>query len=351
MKTKIYTLLLFIVASFTACIEPFDITAETDISRLVVDARITDEPGVKTVRLFYTVTSDAEATGKFPPLRNATVVISDDKGNTATLAEMLPGTYQTTAIQGIVGNTYTLTITTPEGKEYKSSPELMAATPAMDKLYWEVKRKQYINENGNVAYLPPVLQVFVDTKDPANEKNYYQWKWQGVYQVKTQPEDYKVLVGPNWVSRPKDCCEDCWVTDDKTTTLNVQDDRLINGQEVKRKLVAEVPMNEFTFGIRHYIEIHQFSLSEGAYDYWRTLKTQISTGSDVQAPPPATVVGNVVNINDPKEKVLGYFGASAVSKSSFFITQYDAGVYFPTLVYPDDCRVIPNSTAERPLYW
>jgi len=46
-----------------------------------------------------------------------------------------------------------------------------------------------------------------------------------------------------------------------------------------------------------------------------------------------------------------YFGASAVTKKSLFVRREKLGVNLGELVFPDDCRVLSNSTTEKPTYW
>lgn len=71
----------------------------------------------------------------------------------------------------------------------------------------------------------------------------------------------------------------------------------------------------------YYLQIQQFSISEGAYKIWKSLDTQVNNVGGVFDPPPSRVVGNVFNVSNPEEQVLGYFGASAVYKQIIYLNR------------------------------
>ena len=351
MKKSFLLQLLLLAWVFNSCIDPLELDTASDASRLVVDGRITNEPGPYSVRLStsepyatYTDSWDAVVTG-------ATVVVADDKGNQETLTETKPGLYQTSpdGIQGQIGNAYTLSIITKDGNAYVSVPELLLPVPEIDTIYTALHEQQIINPEGIVETNYNV-EVYVDAREPGDSKNYYRWQSEGVYRVSTQPWDYSEKVRGIRVPMPKDCCEVCWVTS-VAGSVNVSDDRVMNGRSIRRRLVAQIPVNAQTFESKYYLEVKQSSLSEAAFDFWSTLKAQTSNVVSIQDPPPAMVVGNISNKNDPGEKVLGFFGASAVSSKSIFIRREDLSVNPGPLILPDDCRVLPFSTTERPAFW
>jgi hypothetical protein len=59
--------------------------------------------------------------------------------------------------------------------------------------------------------------------------------------------------------------------------------------------------------------VKQYSLTEAAYTYWNNLRKNNSEVTDIFGKQPAIVNGNIYNVNDSLELVLGYFGVSAVT--------------------------------------
>ena len=65
--------------------------------------------------------------------------------------------------------------------------------------------------------------------------------------------------------------------------------------------------------------IEQMSISKRAFNFWTLVQQQLSNFGSPFDTPPASIEGNMYNINDPDETVLGFFGVSNVSKESIVI--------------------------------
>lgn len=351
MRNPSFIFIALILLLFNRCIDPLELETDSDAQRLVVDGMITDEPGPYSVRLSRSKQYDAYHDSWSVVEAGARVIISDNTGNQETLTETAQGLYQTSpdGIRGQVGNIYTLQITTKGGQQYTSAPETMRPVSPIDSLYFEVRPYFELNEE-NVQVTRYAVHVLLDAEDPASEKNYYMWRWKGTFRVSTQPWDYTEKVGGVRIPMPKDCCETCWVTAN-TNSINVLDDRLNNGTNLKRHLVTRIPVTEQAFGFKYHLDVKQYSLSEAAFNYWRILKSQIERGGSIQDPPPANVIGNMSSISNPNERVLGFFGASAATSKAFFVNRDELGVPVGLYVMPDDCRVLSNSTTEQPVFW
>ncbi|MEO0469078.1 MAG: DUF4249 family protein [Bacteroidota bacterium] len=92
----------------TACEEVIELDLESTDSQLVIEGQITDQSLPATVSLsrsngFYD-------TGDYQRVENASVNITDGKGNVFPLTEVAAGQYQSTDIQGEVGENYQLQV-------------------------------------------------------------------------------------------------------------------------------------------------------------------------------------------------------------------------------------------------
>ena len=312
---------------------------------LVVDGLITNEPGPYVVYLARTSEYNSYYVNT-EEVGGAIVIISDDMGNSEILNESyLPGVYKTDpdGIRGIPGRYYKLEIKTPDGKQYESKPELLHAVSEIDSVYYERQQQQELDEN-NIVQTYKGLQIFLDTSDPEDDKNYYMWTWVGTHEVHTQP----------W-EKPKDCCATCWITE-RSGQLDILDDTYLGGNKIYKRSVTFVRILNNN-GSRHYrgryhVEVKQLSLTREAYHYWSSIKEQINSSGSIFEPPPTAIIGNIYNPNNPEDPVFGYFGASDISSRGIFIPAYEAP-YSPgdTLYWPDDCRVLSNSTAFKPSFW
>jgi hypothetical protein len=156
MKKLLFLLPFLIVAA--SCQKVIDIDLNSKDPVVVIEANITDQPGPYTVSVTKTV--NFSNTNDFPAVSGATVVISDDLGNTETLVESTAGNYQTSLLQGAPGRTYSLSVTA-EGKTYTAQSTMPAAIE-LDSLVAELS-----SAFGGRAYVIPLFT------DPAGQGNRY----------------------------------------------------------------------------------------------------------------------------------------------------------------------------------
>jgi len=105
LKLRIIILIVFSAFTFSACEEVINIDLNTAAPHLTVTAIVTDQPGPYIVTLAKTE-SYFSSNDSFPSVRDATVTISDDAGNSDNLNETSPGTYQTSTLQGVNSQQY-----------------------------------------------------------------------------------------------------------------------------------------------------------------------------------------------------------------------------------------------------
>jgi hypothetical protein len=117
----------------------------------------------------------------------------------------------------------------------------------------------------------------------------------------------------------------------------------------------EFPDIEFSY--RHYFNISQYSLTRSAYKYWSHLKIVANpTGSFIDIPP-AAVIGNMYNVSDPKEIVLGYFEVAAeeiirvLTVPALLVPHYTHDPCRELKPFCTDCLLLPNSSYDTPDYW
>jgi len=105
------------------CIEPAEFDVPPAESLLIIEGGISDQPGPYTVKVSRAIPLSADALNT-PPVTDATIRLHDDLGNIEDFEETSPGIYETRgAIQGQVGRSYYITVTTAEGEAFESLPE------------------------------------------------------------------------------------------------------------------------------------------------------------------------------------------------------------------------------------
>jgi len=354
---------LALVFLFTeSCIDPINFQIEEDNSgQLVIMGIITNQDGPYTVTVNRTSGFFDAVSELANRVNGAVITLTDSEGNVEVLQESSTGIYKTDpgGIKGEIGRYYTLTVQTSDGEFYQSSQELLNPLPEIDCLFYEYEKITRLNEI-DAEVDKHQLRFFIETTDPGEQTNYYRWTWNGTYRIRTFPELVTTtnafgatIPAPLPCSEAPRCvCCDCWVTEENND-LQIIDDEFFDGNKLSKQLVGIQPVNGFIFLSKFHLEVFQYSLSEGAFNFWKLIKDQKESQGTLFETPPAKIPSNLININDPDELVWGYFEASAVESRSFFIQRseipQEALIQFDTV--RQDCRQFKGSTNQKPPFW
>ena len=89
--------------------------------------------------------------------------------------------------------------------------------------------------------------------------------------------------------------------------LVLRSDRFFNGNSF------EVEFEGFPFELGDSCTIEQFSLTESAFDFFRLIQIQAGDLGESTSTSPTQVIGNIRNIENSNEEVLGFFYATSVT--------------------------------------
>ena len=290
--------------------EPIDFEKDPAGGQLVVTGSVTNAKGNYGISLKRTTQEKT-----FPvPVQGAQVTLHDDQGQQELLQEQEKGVYQSKGlIQGQPGGTYEVEIVLADGTTYRSRPETMPTAIGKDSAYYEVAKREKVSDSG-VLFEDQVLEVYADTQLPENAPSLYlKWNVETVYSVTT------IIYNPLGTEITY-----CYFYN----YPNAQGIHLFNSQElpvgsVLKKQFLGFREIDYSFLERHYFNVIQTSLTPGAYDYWSQVGELSNRTGSVFDTPPGLVTGNVYNVEDANEPVLGYFEATLVDTTRFFLTRSD----------------------------
>ncbi|MFH1321473.1 MAG: DUF4249 domain-containing protein [Bacteroidota bacterium] len=262
------------VAGITACEKVIDIDLNSTNPRIVVEGYITDQPGPYTVKL--TRTANYFDVNEFDKVSGATVTISDDAGNSDVLAEQSPGVYETTAIQGVSGRTYTLTIDSEDDTYTASS--LMSQPVMIDSLSFRFQEAFHYVQEG--------YYVSIYFTDVAEHLNYYLLR---LYNNGEIPEEEMGGMGMNYL---------------------VFEDDFLEGESFEFEFFQYIMEPDDT------IVVELVSMDQDGYDYYNTMNLTLegSSGGGFSGTPQ----NPVTNMSGD---ALGYFGAFTVARDTVVIVE------------------------------
>jgi Domain of unknown function (DUF4249) len=295
------TCLLFLILILAgSCVTEYMPVVNEQNQLLVVEGLITDQPGADTVRLSKSLPFGRKSEAK--PYNGCTVMISDDLGSVFNLKETKPGTYITdsAAFNGKIGRTYTLHISPVNGGNYESIPMEMKPVPPVDSVYYE---KTVIKKKEGFYHGIDGCQIYLDTHDPSNNCRFYRWDYSETWEFRL----------PYFVEN-----RTCWRSE-TSDTINIKSTAAFDEARIVRQPVTFVTNVTDRLNRKYSILVNQYSLNEDEFIYWEKIQNLTNNTGGLYDIIPSSISGNMVSVENPSEKVLGYFSVSATTSKRIFI--------------------------------
>lgn len=347
-----------------ACVDPV-VPRYDFVDKLVyIEGAITSEPGLSEVLIRRSVYDGRQYLNS--PLEGAEVEIRSASGERLRLLEPEAGRYVLPdSIAGQPGEAYHLHVRTPEGAVYASIPEVMPQPVALTDFYLSFDPEASFDLSRQTFL--PAFRLYIDWQDPAGLRNRYQWQYKRYEQTSICASCYggvwrngacQTTPGISAANRYDYSCDrSCWAIE-YSNTIAVFQDGLSDGQFIRGRQIGLVPFNSRAATL---VEVQQTSLTGDAYEYYSLLAQTLEGSGGLNSPPPAALIGNFLESDDPETQVLGYFAATGVAVLRKYISRADAEGnpspvfvprYEPTLFPPSaPCVESRGRTPLKPAGW
>ena len=296
-----------------SCTYPYNPPIDEFQNLLVIDGHIIKGEKVQTVNISRSSPyNDPEVL----PVSGCQVTVVDNTGKSFKFTESARGTYSAAIPDDQLkyNNSYQLFVITPENKNYESTQEVLLPGNPIDSVY-------YFEEPGQTAATGRMegIQFYVDLKAPEGNTRYFRWvmeetwEYHRKYPIETRYDGSKKVTMP----RGSDTLQVCYITVPVTGFYSTSTSNL-TVNEKKRIPLNYVSNQTNRLEYKYSLLVKQYSLSETAYKYFNTKKTETQESGGLYQAQPGQSFSNVVNADDPEEKILGYFWASVASEKRVF---------------------------------
>lgn len=337
MNTKQKLITLFgCLLLFTACRdEYFPVIKNPDKEIMVVEGYI--DGGQETTITLSRVIGFGNVTPDEKFISDAIVHVEDEDGRLYPLYYSYNGMYRAMYFYNPTKK-YRVIIHTKDQKEYASQFVSYKTSPPMGPLTYKAK--------------PEGMQFFLNTGDNTGNTVYYRWKYEETWQFrsfyKTQFQYDSELKEVVWL---KDSIYNCWQTDKSTQIL------LGSSEHLSEDVIRDFPLLFIKNGSEklsyiYSIHVKQYALDSAGYTFYRLLKKNTEETGGIFDPQPGNLKGNVMNVHDPNELVIGYIGAGRSRESrQFFTIPWDFQLPCTELIpVPADKQSLENNFSEGSLW-
>lgn len=341
--------LAFVVA--VACSEVILLDTEGSPSMLVVDGRLSDGDFGSELTLARTSIFNVSQTA----VSGAQITLIEDGVPIAGYVEYEIGSYRMVYPNDSarIGRAYELLIELPDGSRYGTLPSVMPRAAVRDNLRFEVGIEPVqINETG-LTQDRRLASVYGNSTVLLPEEDFY-LRWD-ILETYILEERLRPTAPFEPIPVP------CYVTNNITTA----DVRLFDGSELKVETIPEVLLAtsiiDSRFADAYFFNVVSSNMDERAYEYYARVDEMANLQGQIFDPPPAPIPGNVFNLDDPEEQVLGFFLVANSDTSHIKISINDIPFNVPIPcpdwnrlqepAYCTECELFENSTTRVPFFW
>jgi hypothetical protein len=326
---KYISFFLAAVIFVSGCKERYDIPVKaTSQALLVVEGLLNSGNGITKINLSRTATLNRSTINN--PELQAQLSVEGNDNSSFPLLENGGGVY---SAQLSLNNDklYRLRIHTSNGKEYVSDFVPVKNTPDIDTVGWERSDKG--------------VGIYLNTHDPQNNTRYYRWEYTETWEIhSTYFALYRYVNGQIVpLNLPAEDISVCWKTNHSSSIILGSSARLVS-DDLRNIPMVLIPPHSDKLSVRYSILVKQYALTRAAYDYFQVMKTNTESLGTIFDPQPSDIRGNIRNVNDPQERVIGMITAGDVKEKRIFIRNtdvqgWDFSMYCPTFFVDD----IPDS--------
>lgn len=346
MNKLLFISFILLTALLSACIDPYYPEIDKYENTLAVDGLITSDSGPYFVRLQYAATI---YTPEINPIENASVYITDDLGNIEYFQETDPGVYSnsSTDFKGTVGRSYLLTISLSENKIYQSGWEKLSAPVGIDSVYAELEN--YVDPS--LPYTLSGYQFYVDTKEVISDTTFLIWRLESTYKYNSAYKCWDIFAGKILPFPKSDSLFTCWKTE-MVPKIIVGSTKSSSKKQLLRYPLHYVSGEGRELSVRYSVFVNQYVVSETVYDYWKSVRDQNEIQGSLYTQQPYQIRGNMININNPDEPVIGCFAAAGVAKRRVYYNRPEIEFNYDICVIHDaDYEDMRNIWGSRPWEW
>lgn len=293
----------------TACINPHEFEVIETRKVLVIDAQVTNVPGEQFVQLAYSYALE----GVVPEvISEARVELIDELGDTEIFQETSPGLYQPRAsFTGIEGRKYQLLIETPDGSQYQSSEEELLAPAEELNIYGRYLTFRSETSDG----FDEGIQFLTDIEGLGEENHNYRFQYEENYEILVpfaSLYEFNEVTGE--IDRRSTSLRRCYINNSSESLLIATTSGQISSS-LREFPIEFIKTDEPDLLGKYSLTLKSYRISGAAYQYYKDLQENNESGGSFFDRQKGQLIGNIQNVNDLSEPVLGYFEVAAITEN------------------------------------
>jgi hypothetical protein len=327
-------MILLITTILAGCKKPYNPPAISVTNNyLVIEGVINSGPDSTVIKLSRTVNLSSAVTVN--PVLHAILTVESDQNNSYALTETAKGNYVSAGLGLDNSRQYRLRIKTPDNRQYLSDFVPVKVTPPIDSIGFNITS---VGDTG--------IQIYANTHDPNNNTHYYRWDYDETWRFHSLYTSYYYSIGVpvpvtyfplRTAAQRVDSC----FGNDVASNIVLGSSAKLTQDVIYQAPIINIPSTSEKIETKYSILVRQYALTSGAYTFWQNLKTNTEKLGSIFDAQPSQIDGNIHNINNAAEPVIGYLSVCTVQTKRVFIRRAQLPLSWET-VYPYTCGIDSN---------
>jgi hypothetical protein len=328
-----------------SCIERFDPEIKsTDVLKYVVTGGVNKGDSIQRVNVSIT---SLISRPRAIPIVGCDVKIIDGKGNAYTAKDIQNGYYEVIIpeCELVAGNTFKVDIQVKGGAHIVSDFDQIQDCPEVDSVYYILREIPTSTPVFPIRGIQFYLNLDADNFSCRNFRFEMTETWQ-------YTAIYSYIADRHT----------CWVSSNIRSIFTLTTKNQTKNRYTLFPLHFVDNYSSQRLRYKYSLLLTQFSLSEAASDYWGKLRINSSEQGGLYENQPFQVSGNLHDLSDPDQQVLGFFGASSKKSKRIFVSEVPGlridyidcrPTSWPEVPNPEciDCTAMVGGTNSKPNFW
>ncbi len=323
---KLRNFFFLFVLGLMCCKKPYNPPAtSTSKSYLIVEGFINTGNDSTVIKLSRTVRLTDKITSN--PVLNATVTVEGEQGGTYPLYDIFGnGHYNSVnSLNLLTSQRYRVRIVPAEGGQYVSDFVEVKPTPPIDSIGYNIK--------------DTTVNLYVNAHDATNKTRFYLWDYDEAWIFHAKYASIYVLDQSTNTMVPRtrnQMVYSCFANDQSVNIISTSTQKLSKDEVFQGPLTA-IALSSEKMESKYSILVRQYALTQGAYNFYQNMKKNTEQLGSIFDAQPSEISGNIHNLANPTEPVVGYMSATNVQSKRIFINHADLpGNVLP--IYPYSCE-------------
>ena len=189
------------------------------------------------------------------------------------------------------------------------------------------------------------MQLYTNAHDPNNNTRYYKYTFQETWQFHSMYESVFITNGKKLVQRSAAQQIYFCFGNDYSSSILINSTAALSKDVVYQFPITSIPYNSEKIETKYSILLKQQALTNDAYVFWQNIKKNTEQLGSIFDAQPSEIMGNIHNVANASEPVIGYISAGTIQQKRIFIDR----LAFPLtwrVAYPYGCELDSNFFAH-----